>query len=372
MENITEELKRLTEKIEKQNKESIFDKTIKLLEKVLLPAAVLFLSFQSIQLTDRLDSAQTKIADAALLETKAENERSEKESLRQLEMNYVDIIYKDLTSGTQKQIDNAINLIEILGYEFAVKFTQIAAKLDISDESKENLKTIAKEKISKQDKQKNQDSEVIIAQWISDKDSDKNSDETIKGNKQVTLLESQENDKINSRVETYSKNERVLKALSDKKYNGNKDDLKKTFWQLYYADMVKYENEKIESLMIKFGKELKSPTPNYEKLNSIVEEILKAMTEQTSSSNWVKEGYYRSYENFRISIVWPPDAKKKKATFKIKTIDNKVIEEKTLNESEKFSFNIDGLEYELILNSIGKAGKNPFTIASHYTIRNLN
>lgn len=366
MENLTEEIKKLSEKIDQLQHESIFDRIIKFIEKIILPVAVIFLSYQSIELTKRLESAQNSIANASLKETIAENERSEKESLRQLEMNYVNIIYSDLTSNKQERIESAIGLVEILGHDFATKFTKLSSKLDIPQKSKEALKTIARDKIDSKQREDDKKSEILIAQFESSSSSENGSEEILET--EIKQIETENNNILNSRIETYSRNEKVIKALSDQNFSGNRESLKNEFWDLYWGDMVKYENSEIESLMVMFGKEIKSQTPDFESLNTIKSDLLIAMNKQTNSNNWVKEGYYRSHDNFRISLI-SLDTKNKVANYKIKTTDNQTIAEKSLKLGEVLTFEFEGINYELKLNSIDNAGKNPFTKASYYTIK---
>ncbi len=369
MANLEDSIKELTNKVDKLHQPKPIDTFFKIAEKVILPIAVIVLSYQSLRLTESLDIAQNELAKAAQEETKAENLRSEKESQKNLELNYITVIYDDLTSKDSTKIDVAIELIDIfLEAEYSAKFGRLANKLKIKNRQQNQIRTIAIKKSIEQKIEKDQVIESIVTELESDNNK-LNLEKRKELESQVESADQETNEELNSRIITFTRNRSVLDSLTNPILHGNRQLYVTQFWDLYWGDMIKYENQRVESAMVKFGLALKSDEP-ISKLDSLAKNIIEEMNKQIVSDSWVKEGYYRIHKDgFRISLI-KLDNKSKQATFKIRSDHQNPIEIQ-IYEKKQAEFKINGFAYEIIFNRIDKAGKNPFTKAAYYTVKDI-
>ncbi len=91
-----------------------------------------------------------------------------------------------------------------------------------------------------------------------------------------------------------------------------------------------------------------------------------------SENGWLKEGYYKSYNNYFLGIN-DLDVNEEEVTFQLrksKSINEIIIKDFVLKigEKEEEIINTDELIVIIRLNSIGSAGKNPFKKAAKYNV----
>lgn len=101
--------------------------------------------------------------------------------------------------------------------------------------------------------------------------------------------------------------------------------------------------------------------------NKVVQQII------LSENGWLKEGYYKSYNNYFLGIN-DLDANEEEVKFQLrksKSINEDVIstfELKIGGKEEEVITIIDEIEIIITLNSVGTAGKNPFKKAAKYNV----
>ena len=98
--------------------------------------------------------------------------------------------------------------------------------------------------------------------------------------------------------------------------------------------------------------------------------VAKNQPDEDQNTNWVKEGYYREFEGFRIVMV-KLDTKKGFAIVEIRGTDNSVKNSFYLDVKDTRYFELGGERYSFTFNNIGTAGKIRWPLAAYYTIEKL-
>lgn len=371
LEELTSEIQKLTEKVEAQQKKSTMDWVLTILEKALLPLALVWIGYKGHQLSKEVQKTQNELLAENIRLRNEEVVNSEEQAQSDLDAVYIKLIYEDLKKPGQRQ--DAIELITLVNGELAIVLNNYIAGLnDVTPEQKKSAGEITRD-ILIDEQIKTDDAVASLSKTIQD---NPGSAEAVDAQMKVDQIVVKQAREDSGRVHTFDKVKVLVNQLSSSQSAEELEASKTAFWKYYYGDMVKYENKEVENAMIDFGNQLKSDDQDFVKLRELADGVKDAMNDQVKESTWVKEGYYRIRDNFRIVLI-DLDNKRRQATFQIKDHRTAKASEETQNldpisVNEPVEFTFDGTNYRLILSKIDRAGRNPFTKAAYYTIEEIN
>lgn len=261
-----ESLNSLAEKIDHINDETLFDKGIKYTERILVPLAIIFLTFQYFFLTNKLDKAQETISQLSFTEVSDGNQASE-ESISE----YVDLNSISQSLGKTPAADKVNAKPEGMSTNISesetVASSSIASNAGIADASDYFAKESDK-----------------ISKYFS-------SYQPQKSEFGLTMSEGK------NYIEAQESIAEIISKVSDKSFNGGRDQLKTEFWQLYWNDKLSYDNSNFEYLVLKFGKQLNLDDSNFENLSAISNKIQAELGTKTRNTFWVED----ELNNLRIN-----------------------------------------------------------------------
>jgi hypothetical protein len=99
---------------------SAYDRAMQVLEKLFIPIAIAILAWTGTQAATRISEGQLHLA-----ETSAKNQQEE--TKRAMQAKYIEIIYKEINSGSENNQMNAIRLVRLFDTELAQNLLSLVA-----------------------------------------------------------------------------------------------------------------------------------------------------------------------------------------------------------------------------------------------------
>lgn len=104
--------------------------------------------------------------------------------------------------------------------------------------------------------------------------------------------------------------------------------------------------------------------------NNFEQSSINTTSNELELSTWAKQGYYRQFNDFRVGIS-SINIRKNFALIDIRNTTGELITSFYFDQNTTKEFYIGGVEYKLIFDNIGSAGRNPLTKALFFTVKKV-